>query len=184
MAAGFVSEQGCGCSSGKVSLSESQLKRQLTENRTKMGESLFLQPMRATCYCANPRRTRFKKQWWCPPRSIFERDCDDYEGRGPDYDRDGILNEPNYRQVRNRKIVECGNGWTYVECGRWTWTHTCCLTSTAEPGCLDGIPGRAIECDEIRTPGGSGTIPTPAPPSDLPPESPRPVPDPRLPPRR
>ncbi len=43
MAASSVNGQGCGCSSGKVPLSESQLKRQLTENRAKMGEILPMQ---------------------------------------------------------------------------------------------------------------------------------------------
>ncbi|GIV05196.1 MAG: hypothetical protein KatS3mg016_0771 [Fimbriimonadales bacterium] len=166
---------GCGCSQPQKPMTPQQIKATL--------QSVSVTPTRAQrCYCSKPRRIRSDIQQWCPPKHWIEPFCDHYNNQGPDFDRDGELDEPNYRQQRTRRIVEC-NGNTYVKCGPWTWTSTCCLTSSAEPDCLDNVrgPGSIIECSEIVTPG-TRITPDPGLP-DVPPESPRPTPDPRVPPR-
>jgi hypothetical protein len=175
-----VSGKGCGCSGGVVPLNETELKQQLESNRLTLVNDREIRPARSTCHCSNPVDRQYDDQKWCPPRGWFERRCDDYDG-GPDYDGDGTLEEPNYHQTRKRKIVVCGNGWKYVECGRWIWDNSCCGRAQPEPDCLEGISGRALECGRVTTPGSPRPVPMPEPPSEVPPEDVRPVPDPRLP---
>ena len=157
-------------------MSEEEVKEVLNRNRY-TAQLINYSPLRARCYCANPEDVQYRRQTWCPPKHFLESFCDDYKGRGPDFDRDGVPDEPNYEQELNRTVVKC-NGLYYFECGRWTWTSRCCLTSQAKPGCLEGLddlPGRVIECGSIRGPGNrpiDSGLPTDVPPEDVRPTGP------------